>query len=325
MPRRKTIQNQIKYKLGKQMAAKGESKHAAKENLREQGKYNPTNLMEKIYGIQSRETAQKVGNNFANWHIANGGSRYTQLNDLFERAEQWLAEKRDSSKVSAYTLHTYRSALGRIFGKTPNVELPPRTREGITRSRGHVPGNYRDEKDLVAYAVQTRPSDLAKLNPNDFRDCPRTGLYVVDVYDSKGGKDRVSIVLPERAREVREIVERAKSEGRTRLFDPEPKKDAERGGHGYRREGTQAFYRALERDPTLRVRCLRLYPERDESYVNRKGERTKVTTDSYTTRNLKNSDGSRAPNRTYDRDLLYICSLSLGHSRTCVVVNSYLF
>jgi hypothetical protein len=324
MPRRKTIENQIKHALGRQMAAKGESKHMAKEELRKRGEYNPTERMEKIYGVQSRETAQKVGSNFANWHIRNGGSQYTQLKDLYGRAEQWLAEKRDSGKVTVNTLHTYKSGLGRIFGKTPDVELPPRTREGITRSRDHVPGNYRDEKDLVAYATQTRASDLANLNPHNFRDCSKSGLYVVDIFDSKGGKDRTSIVLPEREREVREIVERAKSEGRSRLFDPEPKKDAERGTHGYRREGIQALHKAVERDPLLKARCLKLYPERDESYINQAGERVKITADTYTTRNLKDSDGNRIPNMTFNRDCLYVCSQSLGHNRVDVVVSNYL-
>lgn len=87
---------------------------------------------------------------------------------------------------------------------------------------------------------------MKALNTNSLVE--RNGKYFLDIKQSKGGRDRLSPVLPSKADEVKKIFEQAKENGKGKLFDHIPK---EIDVHGLRREYAQELYQSLTDDKSI--------------------------------------------------------------------------
>ena len=110
-----------------------------------------------------------------------------------------------------------------------------------------------------------------------------------------------SMAMNVKADEVKQIFERARESGKTRLFEHIPK---EIDIHGLRREYAQGLYHTLTDDRALRDEYLALYPTRHE----------KVKSDFY-----RDREGN-----VFERDTVYVVSQALGHNRIDTSITSYL-
>lgn len=278
----------------------GHSKHTAK--VAEEHKFG-----ERLQGIHSLRTYDKyseiVGKfiSYAESYLAaEGASKYIFLQGLKPLAEEYLRE-REQQGLSTYTLALEKCALQRIFRETIEYKAPPRAEAEITRSRGEAARDkhFSEEKnrDLVEVARCTggRREDLSRLQRKDFFE--REGRLFVKFEQSKGGRDRISLVLhPER---IREILDRRTKDPEDRIFE---KIHSGADIHSYRREYAQALYQELLKHPQLKQQLQEAY-------------RLTATEKEYICR-----DGSR---ERYDKDSMSIVSQSLGHNRADTTIKSY--
>lgn len=296
---RKTIANQIHSSLANKIAY-GESKHIDKieqEKIFGESTY-------KIYSFSTYDTYRKVGNEYSKW-LASKGIKYDSLANTERYATEYIEKRLDEGK-SIYTLKMERSALGMIYGHSIDAPLPIRHNEDVKRSRyetnndKHISrsGKYKDVFTLVT-ATGCRRCDVEKLNTNCLIE--KGGIYYLDIKGSKGGRDRLSPILPDKVKEIKSIIETAKENGQQKLFKHIPK---EIDIHGLRREYAQALYSTLTHDKHLRDKYLSNYPTRQE----------KVKSAYY-----KDRQGN-----IYERDTVWVISNALGHTRIDTSITSYL-
>jgi hypothetical protein len=308
---KKTIQTQIHYRLSS-LKMYGTSRNKAKEKLRDNlgADYRIHSTTKDIHGIGTFISYKKRCGAFAKWCVSQGADEYAWLKDLRPYVEPFLQARIDAG-LSVYTVKQERSALGKLYGERIEYSLPERKAKDIKRSRHSVemdkhfsPARNRDLV-ILSKATGGRREDMGKIMPEHFEE--RDGRLYVNFYRSKGGRDRLSPVLPELEGEVRKMLEKKKAENR----EHEPifkhvhtKADI----HGYRREYAKALYKAVTDDPRLRDELLRPYPPRREP---------KVKSAYYKTR-------SHDVNQTFLRDALYVVTQALGHNRLEVAVTNYL-
>lgn len=306
---KKIIQTQIFYRLSN-FKSFGQSKRQDKQELREQlgTEYKFYSKTGKIYSDGTFKTYLKRCNAFAKWCVSQGVDSHAWLKDIRHLVEPFLQARTDAG-LSAYTVKLERAALGLLYGEHIEHELPERKAENITRSRyeakmdKHFSQNRNRELVTIARATGGRRKDLAKLKPEHFEE--RNGRLYVNFYKSKGGRNRISPVLPALEKDVRDILAKAEDREHERLFSHmHTKTDI----HGFRRQYAQELYKVVSEDSSLRDEFLRQYPPRHESNVKSKY---------YATR-------TRAVNKTFLRDDLYIISVALGHNRLEVAVTNYL-
>lgn len=232
-----------------QKMALGESRFQAKQAARREAEARGEGIWTystgKIHSHQTRITYQQQVLSFLNWVRTTEGLKH--LAEVEERAEElvsgYLEDARDDGK-SPYTLQTMRSALRLFFGNptlAAEVVLPPRRREGITRSRGaavrdqfFVPENWPDLL-LFARATGLRARELRRL-PVSAVVVRNASRVFVEVTNGKGGKVREVPVLPTYATQVRALVDGREKE--SLLFARVPDTDI----HALRREYAQALY-----------------------------------------------------------------------------------
>ena len=307
---RKSLENQAIHALASLMAI-GESRHLAKEKLRDEigTDYSFSSTVPTIHSYSTRSAYQQTALEFTRWcGEVKGVHKYTKLASCEPLVKDYLQYRLDSGK-SVSTLKKDRSALGKLFGKPVDFILPERKPEDITRSRGDkaMDKHFSEKKnaDLVNIARSTggRREDVEKLCVQHFREIG--GRLYVNFLQSKGGRDRLSPVRPDMESIVRDILTKSKAEGRDLLFDSvHTKADI----HAYRRKYAQELYKTISCDPAYRDELLRLYHPRRES----------VRSKHYTTR-------TRAINKTFLRDDLYVVSQALGHNRLEITTTHYLF
>ena len=129
----------------------------------------------------------------------------------------------------------------------------------------------------------------------------KEGRFFLDIKRSKGGRDRLAPVLPDKVVEVKAIIDRAKENGQYKLFEHIPK---EIDVHGLRREYAQALYHTLKDDRNLRDEYLTHYPTRQET--------------------VKSSHYRDREGNVFERDTVWVVSNSLGHTRIDTSITSYL-
>lgn len=307
---RKTIDRQVCYALSEKMKI-GESRHQAKNELKGKmgKKYRFGMTTEGIHSYETRSTYQKACLRFARWCIEeNGVNRYTKLENIKELVTPYMQHRLESG-MSIFTLKTERAALGKLYGESVNFALPQRTPDKITRSRGFVEMDKHfsatKNKDLIIVALGTgsRRNDLANMCVSHFQEVG--GHLYVDIFKSKGGRDRIAPVLPGMEKKIRNIVNTAREAGREQIFERiHTKMDV----HSYRREYAQKLYEAVSIAPKLRDELRRVYPPRRE----------KIKSDIYSTQRKD------IKNKIFMRDNVYIVTQALGHNRLDVTVNHYL-
>ena len=247
MRHQKSIVRQAQERLDSLMAI-GESRYQAKRALREQGQGIWAVSTGKIHSYTTRTVYQQQVQTFVCWVRSN--YRIKRLEDLDPRADEltsaYLQQQKEAGK-STFTLSTRRSALRLFFGNrhlAEQVELPPRRRERITRSRlpvGHdrhfQPANW---QSLLAFLLATglRRHEVRLVRVGDLlAEEPTVGGPAVFVANGKGGKARLVPVLSGREEEVLGLKAGRKDE--ERVFARIPK---HLDVHASRRQYAQALY-----------------------------------------------------------------------------------
>lgn len=296
---RKTIANQIHSSLAIKIAF-GESKHLDK--MEQENKFG--NSTYKIYSFDTYDTYRKVGKEYARWLI-NKGVKYDKLSDTEHYAKEYIETRLIDGK-SLYTLKMERSALGMIYGHSLDIPLPVRHSKDVKRSRHetvndkHISrnGKYKDIF-IVVTATGCRRCDVKNLNVNSLIE--KDGRYFIKIQQSKGGRDRLAPVLPDKVEEIKQIFEQARDNGKIKLFKHIPK---EIDVHGLRREYAQKLYLSITNDKSLRDKYLTYYPKRHEN----------VKSDFY-----RDREGN-----VFERDTVYVVSQALGHNRIDTSITAYL-
>lgn len=315
MARKQSVENLFHTNL-KNKIAFGESKHLDKIG---QG-LNFGESTYKIYSYSTYDTYLKECLQYSNWLAAEKGLKKTDdINKTAEYVKEYLQSRLDSG-VSVYTAKMERAALGMLYGKKIDFEMPVRDSKNITRSRRSVEGDkhYSDTgkyKDIFILGRGTggRRSDLEKLTTDSFVE--KDGHFYVQFKKSKGGRDRLTYVREEYKQEILDIIQKTKETGRTKLLEKIPQKiDV----HGLRREYCQGLYSEIKDNRKLRDDILKNYPKRHE-YKTQKDK----DGNSYTQEIKRNYYRDKNGN-VYDRDDIYVCSQCLGHNRLDVSITNYL-
>lgn len=294
MSRKGSIIYQVIERL-KSLQRFGESKHLAKQEekircLEEGRTWNPARV-EGIYSFKTYHVYKEHCLDFANW--VRDEKQVRDLDQARQYVGEYLQKQIDEGK-SAWTIRLKAAACAKLYGCSSNefgVKLPTRAREDIHRSRverSHDK-NFSEcrNRDLVEFCRATglRRKELERVTWRDvYRD--ERGRVMVHVEQGKGGREREVPVLRGREERVWEIREKAKEEGRERLFERIPNRA---DIHSYRREYAMARYQELEREG---------FGGR-EFYHRRDG-------------------------RKLDREILAEVSKNLGHNRIDVVARHYI-
>lgn len=316
---RSTLQNKFNSVLFDKQAF-GESRHLAKQELREQGNYHFGDTDDKIHSVVTFNTYKEVAERFAKYCIEEKGvSKYASPEQCKQYAKDFLQDRLDKN-MSVWTVKMERSALGKIYNERIEIDMPKRDTKEITRSRGQEKINHFSEKnnqDIVniARATGCRRSDLKDLKPSDFYIDKNNNVWV-EILGSKGGRDRLSPVLPEYKEFITNYI-KDKDPEKT-LFDKVP---VHMDVHHYRDLYAQDLYNTVKENKEYKAQLLERYPERHE-YKTIKDKETgekktvEITSKTFTT---------RGENReTFDRDDVYIVSQALGHNRLDVSITHYL-
>lgn len=300
MARKQSIENIIHTSL-KDKIAFGDSKHLDKQNLG----FGESSY--KIYSYSTYNTYLKECEQYARWLKEEKGiNRVDDLAKTEQYAKEYIEKRLNDDKVSVYTAKLERSALSMLYNKQIEIEMPKRDNKNIKRSREQVKNDkYISENGkyknifIVGRATGGRRSDIKNLKPSDFIE--KDGHLYVNFLKSKGGRDRLTPVREEYVSQVKEIIEKAQNERKTRLFEHIPK---EIDVHSLRRDYAKNLYKDITENKELRDTYLKNYPPRNE----------KVKRQIY-----KDREGN-----IYNRDDLYVITQALGHNRVDVSVTHYL-
>lgn len=313
MGRKKDVERLFHQTLSDKTAF-GQSKKIAKQDLGfGQSTY-------KIYSVNSYKTYLKQCSQYARWLKEEKGiNKIDDINKTEQYAIEYIQKRLDDGK-SIYTVKMERSALGMLYGKQIDIKLPSRTPDQITRSRKETKndryitrdGKYKDVF-TIALATGSRRKDISKLCVNNFREV--NGKLYVYFEKSKGGRDRLTPVLEKYEKDVRDIIEQAKTDGKTRLFNHIPK---EIDVHGLRREYCQGLYDEIKDNKGLRDEILKNYPERHELKTQKDKDGNTVT------KEIKSDVYKDRNGNVWNRDDIYVLSQALGHNRLDVSITHYL-
>lgn len=313
MGRKKDVERLFHQTLSNKLVF-GQSKKAAKKDLGfGQSTYQ-------IYSVNSYKTYLKQCKQYAKWLKQEKGiNKIDDINKTEQYAKEYIQKRMDDGK-SIYTVKMERSALGMLYGKQIDIKLPSRTPDQITRSRKETKndryisrdGKYKDVF-TIAIATGSRRKDISKLCVNNFREVD--GKLYVYFERSKGGRDRLTPVLEKYEKDVRDIIEQAKNEGKTRLFNHIPK---EIDIHGLRREYCQGLYDEIKDNKELRNEILKNYPERRELKTQKDKDGNTVT------KEIKSDVYKDRSGNVWKRDDIYVLSQALGHNRLDVSITHYL-
>lgn len=311
--RKQNIENLFHTAL-KDKIAFGQSKHADKDNLDfGQSTY-------KIYSYETYNTYLKECTAYSKWlEIEKHIKKIDDISKTEQYAREYLQSRLDNN-ISIYTVKMERAALGMLYSKQIDIKLPARDNKNITRSRQRVEGDKHYSENgkyknvfMVAKATGGRRSDLMKLDINSFIEI--NGHLYVQFKHSKGGRNRLTYVREEYSQDVKELVKKAREEGKIKLFDKIPQRiDI----HGLRREYCQGLYTEIKNNKDLRDDILKNYPARHE-YKTQKDKNGNSYTKEIQSEIYKDRDGN-----IYDRNDIYVCSQSLGHNRLDVSITHYL-
>lgn len=314
MAKKQTIEHLIKQTLINRTTF-GQSKHLAKQGLG----FGESAF--KIYSYSTHNTYLKECGAYGKWlKEAKGIGKLTDIAETEKYAKEYIEKRLSVDKVSVYTAKMEKSALGMLYGKTIEIEMPQRDNKHITRSRKETAddvhysrnGKYVDVFNM-ALGTGCRRCDLVNLRT----DCliEKDGHLYIQIKRSKGGRDRLSYVREEYAEQIKEYVLKRQSEGYTKVFDKIPRKiDI----HSLRREYCQGLYEEIKNNRKLRDDILKNYPERREFKTNKDKDGNKYT------KEIQREFYKDRNGNVYDRDDIYVLSQCLGHNRLDVSVTHYL-
>lgn len=256
-----------------------------------QDKLNGVDFVEIIYSTGTKASYERIGKLFARYCLEKYGCN--KLSEARVYVDEWLLYVYDN--YSAYTSHTYKCALEKLFQLKPEqLPKPPiRRRADITRCRK----NYNDDLtelefknlQIVNFCEATGPRrrELKKLRGTDIEV---RGNQVI-IHINRGGKGGLKREV--HAIKCEEMIkDLAIKAGKNKLFPKIPK------GlpiHKYRAKYAHALYKKLARQ--------RGEPKGKDRYVCRKDMKGIVL----------------------DRRVMLIVSRNLGHQRIDVIAQSYMY
>lgn len=321
---RKTLEQQIAHIYHEKIAF-GESRHLAKEMLREElgDNYKFGMSDDKIHSVQTFKTYSKVGREYSAWLIKEKElGKYSRFENTEQYAKEYI-EYRLEHGVSVWTAKMERSALGKLYNKTIEMEMPVRNQSDVTRSRNdcehdkHFSVKNHSSEILVASATGTRREDLCKIAIKDFEE-HNNHLYV-RITGSKGGRNRLAPVLPTKEQEIKNFLADMRTQGKKEnepLFNHVSKN---MDVHAYRRSYAKDLLAYVEQHKNYKEDVLKQYSERHEyrTITNKQTGEKEI-------HEMKSEYYSpRGENKKYLRDDLYIVSQGLGHNRIDVT-HSYI-
>lgn len=257
---------------------------------------------DKIYSYETRRAYKKHCCYFVEWvkqqPFPEGVKRKPRtLEECRVYVPGWLQSRIDSG-LSAWTIRLEASALAKLYGcrlNDFNVELPPRKRADIKRSRGEkARDSHFSEKnhaEFVQFCKTTglRSEGLQSIRGTDLIE-NEDGTFCIDVTE-KGGRQRFAPVFgsPEA---VKAVVKRMKAAGDELVWADGVPNGADM--HSYRAAYATAIYKHYARDISTLPRS-----ERYDCRTDLKGTH-------------------------YDKRAMMIASEALGHSRVSVIASHYL-
>lgn len=265
------------------MLAIGKSKH--------KDKLNGADFSEIIYSTGTKQSYERIGKQFARYCLDKYGCK--KLSEARVYVDEWLLYVYEN--YSAYTSHTYKCALAKLFQLNPEqLPKPPvRRRADITRCRKNYDAPLtkleRDNLQIVNFCEATglRRRELMKLRGTDIE--VRGNQVVIHITrGGKGGLEREVHAIKFEAM-IKDLAQKA---GDNKLFPKIPK------GlpiHKYRDKYAHALYKKLARH--------RGEPKGKDRYVCSKDMKGIVL----------------------DRSVMLIVSRNLGHQRIDVIAQSYLY
>lgn len=295
---RKSLIKEVMDRLDACMALE-QSRGKAKEEARAAHQKTWAFTTGKIHSYKTRAVYQEHALNFTHWvRECYGIKRIEELDERLRALTAAFLQAKMEEGKSASTLLTIRSALRMVFADhtlMQEVQLPRRTRETITRSRGPKAHdqdfNPMNWPTLITFLQATglRRDELKMLRARDIVDqetdpvSPLYGQTVVHVWNGKGGKARTVPVLAGYEHAVLQMKEGLVDED---LVFPRIPRHLD--VHAYRRDFAQALY--LSQAPG---------------------------------RELPSATGRLTPG-SYDVAAVKYVSNALGHSRLDVVLRHYL-
>lgn len=203
--------------------SKHDAKHKAREAYREahgnlEG-WNPAKVPMKIFSLMTHHGYKDAFAVFVKYAKLQDVNRFDRVN--FELCKKFLQHEISIGK-SSWTVSLEMSALNKLFEfdlSKENCDLPKRLKTKIKRSRGGLtdlidtrPGTYEANKDQITMANATgmRRQSVKNITKEDFFYGPDGLVSRVRLRKEKGGKSRISPILPEFREEVTRIVENAK-------------------------------------------------------------------------------------------------------------------
>lgn len=200
-------------------------KHDAKEEckkdyLKEHGNlkgWNPASVPGKVFSHLTHHGYKDAFAVFVKYANAQSVNRFDQVD--FELCKNFLQYEISIGK-SVWTVSKEMSALNKVFRfglSKENCGIPKRKQSEIKRSRGgnieqeaERPGTFEDNKDqiIMAQATGMRRQSIDKAKKEDY-SYGVNGLVCQVQLVEKGGKLRISPVLPRLRKEVTRIVDNA--------------------------------------------------------------------------------------------------------------------
>lgn len=302
MSKRSNLINQCKRSLSKQCCY-GQSKHEAKINEKEAAKREgrPVQPVRGIFSTSTYNSYSKVSKQFIEYVLEEHRSEVKKLEDCRAFVSEYLEVQQEKGN-SAWTLHLYGSALGSVFNCSKNdfgFTYPQRSRENIKRCRGINSSDYRYPEEkwnnalTMCKACGTRRNELLRLRKEDFKECSDGTLQVYK--RGKGGIERWCLVNPKYTDFVKEFIRTAEThsiDGENRLF---LKAEIPAGSiHDLRADYAKDLYQ----------------------YFDERGD--------IANGKLYHCRGDMA-GKHFDKGILFAVSYNLQHTRTNVVVSSYLW
>lgn len=304
------------------MAAREVERRKRRLEAEANGQPAPTNVASpKIHSIQTMKQYQYESKRFADWVVENHPDvdRLAYAHKMHYDRE-YIQQMIDRGLAPSTIAHA-TSALAKLFrchAGDIHDNRPMRRYQDFTRSRGYNEAGY--AKDVRKYGdipqlcrcTGVREIELEHLYPECFLTDSETGMLFLHLdgkrQQTKGGKTRDVVILPEKQETVRNILAHYPA---GKLLCPAAPSHLDI--HGIRSLYATDYYNAIARDPKSIPKAERM--KRKHPAVDATGKIRTTVPMVYTRR----WDGKK-----FDRAALITVSESLGHHRDDVVVHSYL-
>lgn len=288
------------------MADKKKAVKEYREECKREGKsFRYTDVrLDGIYSYGTFKNYFRVGVRFIEY-VTEKGFKGKSIEKAIEKYGKDYIKDMEARGLSTHSMAQAKAFMGKILGKELDIEVKKGEPEK-GRSLSRRASLFREDlnRDLVIIAKGTggRRSDLEKLLIKDF--IKDKGIVVAVRFEqSKGGRDRISPILPQYQKDITNIVSERERLGQVKVFD---RVNSMANIHAYRREYAKDLYNYCNNNKDYKERMIGMYKAEEKTLPRTYAEEYKA------------KDG-----RVFDRESLFISSQALGHNRLDVICNSY--